>query len=358
MSERVLLLVGTKKGGFILESDAERRDWRVRGPLCEGWPIHDMTHDPSSGAIYAAGGNEWYGPAVWRSDDLGETWTHSSEGITYGDDGPKIRKLWNVTPAHGALYAGADPAGLFRSDDGGATWQHVAGLRDHPTRPEWEGGNGGLCLHSIVPHPVDPRQVWVAISAVGTMHTADAGATWTLRNRGVRACYRPDPYPEFGQCVHKLAMAPGDPALLYEQTHCGVYRSSDGGASWQEITAGLPSQFGFPMTVHPRDPRTIWVIPLNGDDQGRHMPDGRAAVWRSRDGGDSWSDLRSGLPQENAYLGVLREAMAADALDPAGVYLGTGTGQLFASRDEGERWSPVADFLPPIWSVDIAVVGF
>lgn len=357
MSERVLLLVGTRKGGFILESDAERRDWRIRGPLCEGWPIHDMTHDPSSGALYAAGGNEWYGPAVWRSDDLGETWSHSSEGIAYGDEGPKIRKLWNVTPAHGSLYAGADPAGLFRSDGGGATWRHVGGLRDHPTRPEWEGGAGGLCLHSIVPHPTDPQRLWVAISAVGTMHTTDGGATWTLQNNGVRACYRPDPYPEFGQCVHKLAMAPGDPALLYEQTHCGVYRSSDGGASWQEITAGLPSQFGFPMVVHPRDPRTIWVVPLNGDQEGRYMPDGRAAVWRSRDGGDSWSDLRAGLPQENAYLGVLREAMAVDRLDPAGVYLGTGTGQLFASPDEGEHWSLVADFLPPIWSVDVAVVG-
>lgn len=356
MSERVLLLVGTRKGGFILESDAERRDWRIRGPLCEGWPIHDMTHDPSSGALYAAGGNEWYGPAVWRSDDLGETWSHSSEGIAYGDEGPKIRKLWNVTPAHGAVYAGADPAGLFRSDDGGATWAHVAGLRDHPTRPSWEPGNGGLCLHSIVPHPTDPAQLWVAISSVGTFHTADGGATWTTRNRGVRADFLPQTYPEYGQCVHKLLMAPGPPGLLYQQNHCGVYRSSDGGEHWEEITAGLPSQFGFPMVVHPRDPRTIWVVPLNGAEEGRYVPDARAAVWRSRDGGDSWSDLRAGLPQENAYLGVLREAMAVDPLEPAGVYFGTGTGQLFASRDEGEHWSLVADYLPPIWSVDVAVV--
>lgn len=354
MSQRVLVLIGTKKGGFILEGDGDRTEWQVRGPFCQAWPIHHLVYDESSGMLYAGGGNEWFGPAVWRSADLGETWTHSGEGLTYGDAGPTIRKVWNVTPAHGALYAGVDPAGLFRSDDGGVTWQHVAGLRAHPSSASWMPGNGGLCLHSIVPHPTDPDQMWVGMSAVGTYYTADGGRTWVPRNKGVRAGFMPDPYPEFGQCVHKLVMAPGESHLLYQQNHCGVYRSADGGQSWQEITAGLPSEFGFPMAAHPRDPRTVYVIPLNGE--GRYVPEGHAAVWRTSDGGDSWTKLTAGLPQENAYLNVLREAMAVDRLDSSGVYFGTGNGQVFGSNDEGESWSLLAEFLPPVWSVETAVV--
>ncbi len=355
MSERVVLLVGTKKGGFILEDDGRRSDWSVRGPLFNTWAIRDMSFDPASGAMFAGGASAWYGPAVWRSTDAGESWTHSSEGLTYGDEGPKLNTIWNVTPAHGALFAGVDPAGLFRSDDGGATWQHVEGLRDHPTRPRWEPGNGGLCLHSIVAHPADPARMWVGISAVGTFETRDGGATWELRNSGVRADFLPERYPEFGQCVHKIVMAAGEPEVLYQQNHCGVYRTSDGGLTWEEITAGLPSSFGFPMAAHPRDPATTWVIPLNGDDAGRYMPDGKAAVWRTHDRGDTWIRSGTGLPQSNAYLGVLREAMAVDRLDPVGVYFGTSTGQLFASQDEGKSWSLIADYLPPIWSVETVV---
>ena len=194
MATRVLLLVGTRKGAFIAESDAARAAWTLRGPLCEGWPVHDMSVDPASGAIYAAAGSPWYGPAVWRSDDLGETWTHSSAGLTYGDDGPAIPTVWNVTAAHGAVFAGVEPAGLFRSDDDGATWTHVTGLTEHPSRPEWQPGNGGLILHTIVPHATDPRRMWVGISAVGTFETRDGGATWETRNRGVRADFVPDPY--------------------------------------------------------------------------------------------------------------------------------------------------------------------
>jgi len=358
MSTRVLVLVGTKKGGFILESDRDRRDWVLRGPFCQAWPLNHLNYDAATGAIYAGGENEWYGPGVWRTPDLGETWTQSGDGLTYGADGPKVKRVWNVTPArtngHSTVYAGVEPAGLFRSDDDGATWSHVAGLRAHPTTPNWFPGGGGLCLHSIVPHPTDPRQMWIAISAVGTFYTADGGATWETRNRGVRADFIPEKDPEWGQCVHKIALHPSRPDRLYQQNHCGVYRSGDQGMTWQEISAGLPSDFGFPIAVHPYDPDTIYVIPLVG--QGRFMPDGQAAVWRSRDAGTTWARLSKGLPQENAYLGVLREAMATDPLDSAGIYFGTGNGQVFASRDEGESWTTIADFLPPVCSVETAII--
>src|SRR5438132_8562003 len=247
MSTRVLALIGTKKGGFILESDASRRDWAVQGPFCQAWPVNHVTYDPTTRTIYAGGGNEWYGPGVWRSGDLGETWTQSGEGLTYGDDGSKIKRVWNVTAAHGTLYAGVEPAGLFRSDDGGVTWSHLPGLREHPSCPNWMPGNGGLCLHSIVPQPTDREQMWVAMSAVGTFYTSDGGKTWETQNRGVRAEFHPERYPEYGQCVHKLVAHPAQPDRLYQQNHCGVYRSADRGKSWQEITGSLPSDFGFPL---------------------------------------------------------------------------------------------------------------
>ncbi len=354
MSERVALLVGTRKGLFVLDGDGDRDTWAVRGPLCDGWPIHDAIVDPASGALLAAGGSTWYGPAVWRSDDLGETWSHSSEGLTYGDDGPKVATVWNVTAGPDALYAGVEPAGLFRSRDGGGTWQHVEGLTKHPTRPEWQPGNGGLCLHSIVPHPTDAERMWVGISAVGAFETRDGGASWELRNKGVRADFDPNPDPQFGQCVHKMLLHPSNPELLFQQNHCGVYRSEDGGRQWTEITGGLPSDFGFPLAIHPHDPSTIYVIPMTSPDKGRHMIDGHTRVWRSRDAGGSWEPLDNGLPRSDAYLGVLREAMATDGMERAGVYFGTSTGQVFASNDEGDTWQLAADFLPPIWSVEAA----
>jgi photosystem II stability/assembly factor-like uncharacterized protein len=349
---RSLLLVGTSKGAFILDGGGDRASWSIRGPLCEGWPIHDLQWDPATRSIYAGGGSIWYGPAVFRSDDLGETWSHSSEGITYGDDGPKIPTVWNVTPAHGSIYAGVEPAGLFRSDDGGATWSHVAGLREHPSRPGWQPGAGGLICHTIVAHPSDAETMWVAISAVGTFATEDGGANWEARNRGVVACFAPDPHPETGQCVHKLVMAAGQPDRFYQQNHCGVYRSSDGGRQWQDISAGLVSEFGFVFGAHPRDPDTGWVIPLTHPEEGRFAPGGSLGVWRTTDSGDSWQRHGDGLPQENAFVGVFREAMAVDRLDPVGVFFGTSTGQLYGSVDEGETWSVVAENLPPIWGVE------
>ena len=356
MASRVRLLVGTKKGAFILESDAGRADWSMRGPLCEGWPIHDLIVEPGSGAILAAGGSPWYGPAVWRSEDGGESWSHSSAGMTYGDDGPSIPSVWSLAAAGPTLYAGVEPAGLFRSEDRGATWSHVEGLTNHPTRPTWQPGAGGLILHSIVPHAADPERTWVGISSVGTFETRDGGASWEPRNQGVRAGFNPDPYPVTGQCVHHLVAAAGEPETLYQQNHCGVYRSDDGGSSWVEITAGLPSEFGFPMVTDPRDPDTAWVIPLNGADKGRFMPDAHAAVWRTRDRGASWTRSDKGLPTRDAYLSVLRDAMARDTLDPVGITFGTSTGQLWHSADEGDSWQMITDTLPEIWAVEAVVL--
>lgn len=353
---RHVLLVGTSKGAFLFDGDASRKSWSLRGPLCEGWPIHDLSVDPVSGAILAAGGSAWYGPAVFRSEDLGETWTHSSEGLTYGDDGPKIPTIWNVTAAHGSIWAGVEPAGLFRSDDDGATWSHVSGLRDHPSQPSWQPGAGGLICHTIIAHPTDAARMWVAISAVGTFATEDDGATWEARNRGVAAVGGPDLYPETGQCVHKLVMAAGEPDRFYQQNHSGVYRSADGGRNWEDISEGLPSEFGFVMAAHPRDTNTGWVIPLSHPEEGRLAPDGALAVWRTSDRGDSWDRHGDGLPQENAFVGVLREALAVDRLDPVGVFFGTSTGQLYGSADEGRTWNVVAANLPPIWSVETLVV--
>jgi photosystem II stability/assembly factor-like uncharacterized protein len=356
--KKVLLLIGTNKGAFIVEGDARRTSWELRGPFCETWPIHHVVADVADGTIYAGGGNRWLGAGVWKSTDLGATWTRSSEGLAYGQDEDPIKTIWSLAPKNGDLYAGVEPAGLFHSKDRGLSWQHVAGLRKHSSQPNWQPGGAGLILHSLVPHPSDPNQLWVGISAGGVFHTADGGETWEARNRGTRADFLPEEqrYPEYGQCVHSLVMAPGVPDRLYQQNHCGMYRSEDGGQSWHSIEAGLPSTFGFPAAAHPRDPGTLYLVPLNGDSAGRYVPDGKAAVWRTRDGGNTWEALRQGLPQQNAFLCVLRQALATDQCAPAGVYFGTNSGSLFASADEGDNWNCIAQHLPIILSVETMLV--
>lgn len=358
MAEKVLVLLGTKKGAFIAESDADRRSWKLRGPFCETWPMNHVVADPKTGTIWGAGGNEWFGPAVWKSTDLGETWTHSSEGLAYAEGEEPIKAVWSLAKGNGSLYAGVQPAGLFRSDDFGQSWQHIDGLQQHPSRPHWNPGGAGLILHSLVLDPDDHDRIWIGISAAGVFYSGDGGATWEPRNLGTRADFMPEGenYPEFGQCVHNLVMAPGMPNRLYQQNHCGMYRSDDGGKRWVSIEKGLPSTFGFPAAAHPRDPETLYLVPLNGDSAGRYVPDAKAAVWRTRDAGKQWQAMRNGLPQENAYIGVLRQAMATDRLDPSGVYFGTSSGALFASADEGESWINVAQHLPTILSVETLVV--
>jgi len=358
MANKIVLLVGTKKGAFIVDSDARRRAWQIRGPFCAAWPINHVIADAAAGAIYAGGGNEWFGAAVWKSPDLGTTWTHSSTGLAYNPGEQPVKSVWSLAHGLDGLYAGVEPAGLFQSNDGGQTWQHVSGLREHPSRPNWQPGGGGLILHSIVLHPGDRNRIWVAISAGGVFHSGDGGKSWQPRNRGTRNDYAPEgqKFAEYGQCVHCLVMAPAMPDRLYQQNHCGMYRSDDGGLEWQSIEAGLPSSFGFPAAVHPRDPATLYLMPLNGDTLGRYVPDGRAAVWRTRDAGRTWEALRKGLPQENVFFGVLRQAMAADRLEPAGLYFGTNTGRLYASADEGESWSCIAEHLPAISSVETLIV--
>jgi photosystem II stability/assembly factor-like uncharacterized protein len=355
---QTVLLVGTRKGCFVISSDRDRRDWKVRGPFCEGWPVYHAVHDPTSGAIYAAAASEWHGAGVWRSDDLGESWTLSSEGLAYSDDGLKLSKISGLTATDGRLLAGVEPAGVFSSSDGGVTWSLLSTLDGQPGRGDWnDPANqppGHLGLPAILPHPDDPSRFWAVVQGVGIFETTDDGTSWTPRNRGLRAEW-PREHEEIGFCVHKLVMSPVDHERLYQQNHCGMHRSDDGGRSWSEITEGLPSDFGFAAAAHPHDRDTFYTIPLD-PGHGRAMPEGQAAVWRTRDAGSTWERLDRGLPQRDAHLGVLREGMAIDGLDVPGLYFGTSTGQVFASADEGESWDEVASYLPGISSVEVAVV--
>jgi photosystem II stability/assembly factor-like uncharacterized protein len=355
---KTILLVGTRKGLFLLESDETRRDWELRGPLCENWPIYHAVHDAESATIYAAGASEWHGASIWRSSDLGETWEQSSEGLTYADSGLKLSKVSGLTVAHGRVFAGAENPGIFESRDGGQTWSLRSTLEGQPGSESWnDPANqppGHLGVPAILPHPDDAARYWAIVQGVGIFETADDGATWTPRNRGLRADW-PLEDPEVGYCVHKLVMSPVDTERLYQQNHVGMHRSDDAGESWTEITEGLPTEFGFAAAAHPHDRETFYVIPLD-PGHGRTMPDGRAAVWRTRDAGGSWQRLDDGLPQRDAYVGVLREGMAIDAHDEPGLYFGTSTGQVFASADEGESWSEIASYLPGISSVEVAVV--
>jgi hypothetical protein len=355
---QTVLMVGTRKGCFVLESDENRRDWQARGPYCEAWPIYHAIYDSSSGTIYAAGASEWHGSSVWRSADLGETWEQSSEGLSYDNGNQKLSKVSGLTAAHGRLLAGAENAGVFESRDGGVTWSLLTTLEDQPGREGWnDPANqppGHLGLPAMLPHPDDASRFWAVVQGVGIFETTDDGASFTPRNRGLRADW-PLENPEVGYCVHKLVMSPVDSERLYQQNHVGMHRSDDAGKTWTEITDGLPTEFGFPAAAHPHDRDTFYVIPVD-PGHGRVMKDGAAAVWRTRDAGNNWQRLERGLPQEDAYLGVLREGMAMDTYETPGVYFGTSTGQVFASADEGESWNEIASYLPSITSVEVAIV--
>jgi photosystem II stability/assembly factor-like uncharacterized protein len=353
---RVMVLVGTRKGCFLLESDGDRRAWEVRGPFCEGWPVYHVVHDPPSDTIYAAAASEWHGAGVWRSADRGATWELSSEGLAY-ENGLKLSKVSGLNAAHGRLLAGAEGVGLFESRDGARSWALKTTLDGQPGRGDWNDPGkqppGHLGLPGLLSHPDDANRYWVVVQGYGIFETTDDGGSWAPRNRGLRADWPLDD-PEIGYCVHKLVMAP-DKTRLYQQNHVGVHRSDDTGLSWTEITEGLPSEFGFAAVAHPHDRDSFYVIPLDAG-HGRVMPEGRAAVWRTRDAGNSWQRLDKGLPQRDAHLGVLREGLATDGLDDPGIYFGTSTGQVFASADAGDSWTEIAGYLPGVASVEVAVV--
>lgn len=356
---KTLVMVGTRKGAFLIESD-NRKDWTVRGPFCEGWPVYHAIYDASSGSIYAAAASEWHGSAIWRSRDLGESWELSSEGISYGDDaGRKVSKVSTLAMAGDRLLVGAEAPGIFESRDGGDTFRLLTTLAGQPGSENWDDPKmqppGHLGISGFVTEAGDSERFFAIVQGIGAFETEDGGSSWTPRNRGLRRDWPAD-YEEVGYCVHKLVRSPSDATRMFQQNHVGMHRSDDGGLTWNEITEGLPSEFGFAAAVHPHDRDTFYVIPLDAG-HGRIMPEGKAAVWQTRDGGSSWRALRNGLPQENAHLGVLRQGMAIDRQDTPGLYFGTSTGQVFASVDEGETWTQLADYLPAISSVDVAVIG-
>ena len=356
---RTVLLIGTRKGLFLLESDGDRREWSTRGPLCESWPVYHAVLDAGSGTIYAAAASEWHGSAVWRSSDLGETWAHSSEGLAYdAATGRKVSKITSLAAIGGRVLVGAEAPGIFESRDGGESWSLLTTLAGQPGSETWDDPGsqppGHLGISALMPDGDDASRFWTIVQGIGAFETEDGGSTWTPRNRGLRADW-PRPHEEVGFCVHRLVRSPADHERMYQQNHVGVHRSDDGGRSWSEITDGLPSEFGFAAAAHPHDRDTFYVIPLD-PGHARCMPEGQAAVWRTRDGGGSWEKLDRGLPRHDAHLGVLRGAMAIDADDTPGLYFGTSTGQVFASADEGESWTEIANYLPTIWSVDVAVV--
>jgi photosystem II stability/assembly factor-like uncharacterized protein len=389
---RVRVLVGTRKGAFVLEADGQRKKWNVSGPHFGGWEIYHVKGSPADPErLFASQSNGWFGQIIQRSDDGGKTWHQPGtppgepqkppEGIAKGEsnkfvydasaetgkpltthqfyDGSQrpweFKRVWHLEPSltdPDTVYAGVEDAALFRSTDGGENWKEVSGLRGHGTGPQWQPGGGGLCLHTIIEDPKNPKRIFVAISSAGAFRTDDGGTTWKPINRGLRSDYIPDADAEIGHCVHHIAMHPSRPNVLFMQKHWDVLRSDDAGDSWKEVSGNLPSDFGFVIDVNANEPETIYVVPIKSDSE-HFTPDGKLRVYRSRSGGNEWEALTSGLPQRDCYVNVLRDAMAVDALDKCGVYFGTTGGQVYASADSGDTWEPIVRDLPPVLSVEV-----
>jgi photosystem II stability/assembly factor-like uncharacterized protein len=385
----VRVLVGTRKGAFVLTSDAKREKWDVSGPHFAGWEIYHMKGSPvDPNRIYASQSSGWFGQIIQRSDDGGKTWhqpgTPAGEPVTTPEGMPKsesnkfvydatdkpltthqwydgtqhpweFKRVWHLEPSltePDTVYAGVEDAAIFRSTDGGQNWHELPGLRGHGTGPKWQPGAGGMCLHTIIIDPTNPKRMWIAISAAGAFRTDDGGKTWKPINRGLRSQYIPDPNAEVGHCVHRIAMHRSRPDVLFMQKHWDVLRSDNAGDSWQEVSGNLPTDFGFAIDVHAHEPETVYVVPIKSDSE-HYPPEGKLRVYRSRTGGNEWEALTKGLPQRDCYVNVLRDAMAVDSLDSCGVYFGTTGGQVYASADAGDSWTPIVRDLPAVVSVEV-----
>ena len=391
---RVRVLVGTRKGAFILESDGTRKKWDVSGPHFAGWEMYHLKASPADpNRIYASQTSGWFGQIIQRSDDGGKTWHQpgtppgavpapgppkaASNKFVYdasaetgkpltthqwydGTQRPwEFKRVWHLEPSltdPDTVYAGVEDAALFLSTDGGENWHELPGLRGHGTGPKWQPGAGGMCLHTIILDPSNSQRIWIAISAAGAFRTDDGGQTWKPINHGLKSQYVPDPDAEVGHCVHHVAMHPKHPGVLFMQKHWDVMRSDDAGDNWREISGNLPTDFGFVIDVHAHEPETIYVVPIKSD--GEHfVPDGKLRVYRSRTGGNEWQALRKGLPQRNCYVNVLRDAMGVDSLDQCGVYFGTSGGQVYCSADAGDSWTAIVRDLPGVLSVEVQTLA-
>ncbi|HUF34218.1 MAG TPA: hypothetical protein VMN58_13520 [Acidimicrobiales bacterium] len=364
----IRVLVGTRKGAFILTSDGKRKGWEVVGPLFGGWEIFHVAGSPADpDRLWASQSTSWFGQLIQRSDDGGRTWDPVGNEFRYegvpgthqwydGTPHPwEFARVWHLEPSPtdpDTVWAGVEDAALFRSVDGGGSWQELPGLRGHGSGSAWQPGAGGMCLHTIVLDPVDVARMFVAISAAGVFRTDDGGETWRPTNNGLHSEFLPDPDAEVGHCVHRLAQHPNRPDVLFMQKHWDVMRTDDAGESWHEVSGDLPTDFGFAIDVHTHEPDTIYVVPITSDSE-HYPPDGVLRVYRSRTGGGEWEPLGRGLPQRHCYVNVLRDAMAVDALDPCGIYFGTTGGQVYVSADEGDSWEPIVRDLPAVLSVEV-----
>ena len=364
----VRVLVGTRKGAFILTSDGKREKWDVSGPHFAGWELYHLKGSPADpNRIYASQSSAWFGQQIQRSDDGGKTWEPVGNEFAYAgvpgthqwyDGTPhpwEFKRVWHLEPSlddPDTVYAGVEDAALFRTTDGGKSWAELSGLRGHGSGAQWQPGAGGMCLHTILLDPTERKRMFIAISSAGAFRTDDGGETWRPINKGLCSQYIPDPTAEVGHCVHRLAMHRSRPNVLFMQKHWDVMRSDDSGGSWHEVSGNLPTDFGFVIDVHAHEPETIYVVPIKSDSE-HFPPDGQLRVWRSRSGGNEWEPLTKGLPQSNCYVNVLRDAMAVDQLDDCGIYFGTTGGQVYASADAGDNWSAIVRDLPPVLSVEV-----